>query len=158
MSVPTWLRRLSGADYVYQTYVLNIEIGKILANKPKKYKPNYSDGIIKSALSALKHLQMADSIYLSKYSFARDYFIRRDLLLKARGEIQHVATAIYVFLEIVRKHDHGSERINAEQMAKIFEQEIRIGGMCEKCFKLISGIIKSDINIYMKHIKPRTGG
>ncbi len=53
MSVPVWKRKLSSAEYVYQTYQLNIRLGEILINKPQKYKANYADEIIQTALSAL---------------------------------------------------------------------------------------------------------
>ena len=105
MSVPTWKRKLSGAEYVYQLYQLNIRLGEILVNKPQKYKQNYTDEIIQTALSALKHAQTADSIFLGKYSREKDFLIRREQLLLAKGEVQHVATACFIFLEIVRRHD-----------------------------------------------------
>lgn len=62
MSVPVWKRKLSSAEYVYQIYQLNIRLGEILVNKPQKYKANYTDNIIQTSLSALKHVQIADSI------------------------------------------------------------------------------------------------
>lgn len=79
MSVPVWKRKLSSAEYVYQTYQLNIRLGEILINKPQKYKANYADEIIQTALSALKHVQIADSIYLSQYAKKEDYFLRREI-------------------------------------------------------------------------------
>ena len=65
MSVPTWKRKPSSAEFIYQVYQLNIRLGEILANKPQKYKQNYTDHVVKTAMDALKHLQIADSIYLS---------------------------------------------------------------------------------------------
>lgn len=35
MSVPTWRRELSKADYMYQTYRLNVRIGEMVINGPK---------------------------------------------------------------------------------------------------------------------------
>ena len=90
-------------------YLLNIRLGEILNNKPKKYKTNYADEIIKTALSALSHLQLADSIYLTKYLTKEEFLIRHNALILARGETQHIATACYIFLEIVRKHDYAND-------------------------------------------------
>lgn len=109
MSVPVWKRKLSSAQFIYEVYTLNIRLGEILENKPQKYKANYADDIIKTALEALEHLQIADSIYLTKYSSVKDYEIRREHLLVARGQIEHVATASFIFLEIVKRHHHASE-------------------------------------------------
>lgn len=150
MSVPVWKRKLSGAEYIYQVYQLNIRLGEILANKPKKYRNNYTDEIINTALSALKHLQVVDDIFLTKWSTKQDYEIRHENLHIARGEINHVATACYVFLEIVRMHDQASDKY-----AKIYDEEIEIGGMCEDCFQLITGIINSDKETYKKYIDPK---
>ena len=108
MSVPVWKRNLSKAEYIYQTYRMNIRLGEILANKPKKYQKNYSDELIKTALSALKHLQVADSIFLTKQSTEKECEIREENLLLAKAEIAHVATVAYIFLEIVRTHGDSS--------------------------------------------------
>lgn len=160
MSVPVWKRKLSSAEYVYQTYQLNIRLGEILINKPQKYKANYADEIIQTALSALKHVQIADSIYLSKYSKESDYYMRRKNLQLAKGEVQHVATASFIYLEIVRHHDYASEGVvkMVERYAKLYDQELEIGRMCESCHNLISGVIKSDTELFNKYIKPRKDG
>lgn len=154
MSVPLWKRKLSSADFLYKPYYLNIRLGQILANKPKKYKTNYTDHIIKTALSALQHLQTADSIYLSKYTTLQEYEIRHEALLLARGEIENVATACYVFLEIVRKNDFASDK-QIDEFVKIYDQELEIGGLCEDCYNLISGLIKSDRELYRTYIAPK---
>lgn len=180
MSVPVWKRKLSSAQFLYEVYTLNFRLGEILANKPQKYKPNYADDIIKTALSCLKHLQIADSIYLSKYSSVQDYELRRENLLTARGEIEHIATASYIFLEIVKRHDHASEgkprkkpkkaaelteeeltaaeerrrKQEEEYKKKLSDQELEIGEACETAYKLISGVLDSDKAIYKEYIKP----
>lgn len=160
MSVPTWKRKPSSAEFIYQVYQLNIRLGEILANKPQKYKQNYTDHIVKTALEALEHLQIVDSIYLSKYSGEQEYRIRREHLLKARGQIEHLSTAAYILLEIIRKHDYASEgpQKSDRLYAKLYDQEMEIGDRCEQCYKLISGIIKSDMETYKKYIRPQKGG
>lgn len=158
MSVPTWKRKLSGAEYVYQLYQLNIRLGEILVNKPQKYKQNYTDAIVKAALAALEHAQIADSVYLGQYSKEQDYRFRREQLLLAKGEVQHVATACFIFLEIVRRHDHAGEGESDRIYARLYDQELEIGELCERCHKLLAGVIKSDGDLYNKYIKARSGG
>jgi hypothetical protein len=150
------MRKLSSAEYVYRVYKLNIRLGEILINKPQKYKQNYSDQIIKTALSALEHVQTADSIFMSKYTKEEDYLLRKKCLLLAKGEIQHLATASYIFLEIVRKHDYASETVVGifDRYAKIYDQELEIGEMCEECHKLIVAVLRSDRETYNKYIRP----
>lgn len=43
MSVPAWERDKSKTDFIRLLMELNIRIGKIVGNKPKKYKQNYGD-------------------------------------------------------------------------------------------------------------------
>lgn len=54
MSVPTWKRSKSKVEFLNLLMELNINIGKITANKPKKYKANYGDHLIKEGLRGLK--------------------------------------------------------------------------------------------------------
>lgn len=146
MSVPVWKRKLSSAEYVYQIYKLNIRLGEILMNKPQKYKTNYTDEIIQVALSALKHVQIADSIYVSKNMKESDFLVRRNNLLLARGEVQHLATSCYIYLEIIRIHHFGSQKMT--ESAKIYDQELEVGEMCENCYNLIKGILDHDKTVY----------
>ena len=156
MSVQTWKRKLSNAEYIYQVYQLNVRLGEILVNKPQKYKTNYTDEIVQTALGALEDLQAADSIYLSKYALEQDFLLRRRHLLEARGKIEHVATACFIYLEIVRKHDYASQKDRDDRLyAKLYEQELEIGERCETCYKLVSGVIKSDMELYRQYIRPK---
>lgn len=179
MSVPVWKRKVSSAQFIYEVYTLNIRLGEILMNKPQKYKQNYADGIIKTALSCLEHLQIADSVYLSKYSSVGDYELRREHFLTARGQLEHIATASYIFLELVKRHDHASEgkpkkkaglektkeELNAaeerrkkqeeEYKKKLSDQELEIGDACETAYRLISGVLDRDKEIYKTYIKPK---
>lgn len=176
MSVPVWKRKASSAQFIYEVYTLNIRLAEIMANKPQKYKANYGDEIIKSALSCLEHLQIADSIYLSKYSSVEDYNLRREHLLTARGLLNHISTAGFIFLELVKRHDHASEgkpskkplspkeitdaeerrrRQEREYKKKLSDQELEIGESCETAYKLISALLDADRKIYKEYIKPR---
>lgn len=137
MSVPTWKRKQSSVEYLHKTYKLAIDIGGIVNNKPKKYKPNYGDALIKASLSALKHCQIANSIFVHPNMSEDDFILRRKHLIEARGNVDHIATVGYIFLELCRKCDG----IDHE---KITRQEMRIGDICTDCHNLISGVIKSD--------------
>ena len=158
MSVQTWKRVLSSAEYVFQTYLLNVRLGQILVNKPQKYKTNYTDKILGTAMDALENVLAADSIYLSRYSLEQDFLKRRAYLQDAKAQVRSVATLSFVFLETVRKQDYSiNEYVNDIDwlLGRMSSQEIEIGDMCEKCHKLISGLIKSDAELYRKYIRAR---
>ena len=148
MAVPTWKRKLSNTEYLFQTYNFCIRLNEIMANKPRKYKTNNIDRILNTAFDALKHCQTANSIFFQQNSSEQDYFTRRKFLQTARGEIQNVATISYIFIETVRRHD-------SESGEKLYKQEMEIGDYCENINRLIEGVIKSDTEIYKKYIKTR---
>ena len=138
--------------------MLNRRLGEILINKPKKYKQNYTDRIIQTGLRAYEDVQKADSIYLSKYSYEQDFFKRRDHLQEARGAVQSVASECGLFLDLVRHHDYaaqGGAADDGRNYAKLYDQALEIGGMCEKCYELISGVLKADNELYKKAIRGR---
>lgn len=132
MSVVSWKRDESKVEYLYRTYELNLLIARIVASKSKKYKANYGDTLIKNGLDALKHLEIANSIYVST---KEDFILRRNHLLEARGIIDSLSTIAYIFLEITRTVDANG---------KADKQEEQIGELTRKCVGLITGVIKSD--------------
>ena len=139
MSVIKSDRKDSRAEYVEQTRKLVIEISRIVANKPKKYKENFGDHLIKTSLEALELVQTANTIYLRKETPQQDRDFRRTCLIKAKAKIQHVSTVNYIFLELCRNQDG----IKGEKIAK---GEAKIGKMCGEIVSLINGVIKSDKN------------
>lgn len=162
MSVPTWLRGQSSAEYLWRLYKLNIRIAEICANKPKKYRQNYGDALIKAGLQAMQSAQMANEIFMSKTTPAELYMLRRKRLVTAKGLLANLATTAYIFLELVKKSDQGAqcydpdERQKSQMRAdKINREEEEIGLACEEITRMIIGILKNDTAIYNKHIKRR---
>ena len=143
MSVPAWRRSVSNTDYLRLLFELNIRIGEMVANSPKKYRANYGDMLIKNALEALKHAQTANGIYVSPAMTETDYNLRRGLLQKARGTAENISTVGYIFFEQLRKHDH-------EESQKIYQREEYLGTTCGEISKKIGAVMKSDRDIYRK--------
>ena len=137
MSVPSWKRSESKSEYIRLLYDLNVRIGQIVANKPKKYRTSYGDMLVRSSLDALKHAQIANSIFMTASTGREDYLLRRQHLLLARGTVENIATIGQIFLEICRKADK-------ESAAKIYREEACIGETCGTLQKKISGVLKSD--------------
>ena len=138
MSVPTWRRSESATEYLWQIYQLNLEIAEIVSNKPKKYKSTHSDLLIKNALEALSNANMANDIFVKT---EREFEIRKELLLKARGHSYNVALLGDIFLELCKKSPECDKR-------KCTKQLERIGSRCATCLKLINGVVKSDKKRY----------
>lgn len=143
MSVPAWRRSVSKTEYLKLLFDLNIRIGEMVANSPKKYRANYGDMLIKNALEALKYAQTANGIYVSPAMPETDYNLRRELLQKARGTAENISTVGYIFLEQIRKHDH-------EESRKIYGWEEYLGATCGEISKKVSAVMKSDHAIYRK--------
>lgn len=143
VSVPSWKRSVSKTEYIRLLFDLNVRIGEIVANSPKKYRANYGDMLIKSALEALKYAQMANGIYVSTSMPETDYHLRRELLQRARGTAENISTVGYIFLEQIRKHD-------AEESGKIYRREEYLGTICSEISKKISAVMKNDRTVYQR--------
>ena len=142
MSVRVEDRGESKTNYVYQTYQLAIRVGKLVANKPKKYRMNYGDHIIELSLRAWEHTQEANNIYMTKDTSITDYKLRRKYLLMARGEIKHLSSAVSLFLDLtLGETASDSKSMNAE---KTMQTKAEIGGKCSEIIKMINGVINHD--------------
>ena len=141
MSVPTWLRSESRTRFLYRLYKLNIRIGEIVENHPKKYRANYGDVLITNALNALTHAEIGNGIFMHSATPEADYQLRRKHLREAKGYTESIATVAYIYLELIAKTD-GVKR------EKILKQEEEIGRDCEEIAKMLKGVLDSDRKIY----------
>lgn len=142
MSVPSWLRSTAKTQYINLLYQLNLKIARIVANGAKKYRKNYGDTLINSALKALQHAQIANSIYVSPKMAIEDYNLRRQHLQIARGTVENLATVSYIYLELSR---------NGADNTKIDKNEEYIGDTCANVHKMIGGVLKYDKSIIDKN-------
>lgn len=140
MSVPTWMRSESKTKFLWRLYRLNIRIGEIIENHPKKYRANYGDNLIKNALLALNHAQIGNSIYMHVATSENDFQRRRDHLSEAKGYTEAIATVAYIYLELIAKTDGAKKD-------KILKQEEEIGLECAEISKMIKGVMDSDRRI-----------
>ncbi len=143
MSVPTWERGLSRIQYIYELYKLNVEIGRIVMKKPKKYRANYGDRLITSAADALKNAQMANAIYMNSETNEFDYLKRRAHLQEAIALVDHIATLADIFLALNMDVDGVEHR-------KLEKEQLYIGAQTKLCRDLTAGVIKSDRKVYSK--------
>lgn len=143
MSVPSWKRSVSKTEYIRLLFDVNIRIGEIVSNSPKKYRGSYGDMLIKSALEALKYAQTANSIFVSPSMTEADYNLRRGLLQQVRGTVENISTVGYIFLEQIKKHD-------SEESEKIYRREEYLGTTCGEISKKIAAVIKNDRAVYKK--------
>ena len=146
MSVPTWKRSTSSADYIYYCFELNCKLGEIVMKKETKYRKTYGDHLIKTGLEALSHLQVANSIFIGKTATEAEFRQRRAHLKEAAGLLEHLSTTAYIFIELVRNNGQESNQ-------KLNNQEEYIGSKVEAIIRKTKGIIKSDAQIYKKYIK-----
>ena len=144
MTVAAWKRSVSKTEYLKLIYELNIRAGEIVMDKPKKYRMNYADAIIKNCIEAMKFAQTANSIYMTNKTPERDYQLRRECLQRTRGIIENISTISDIFLERVR-------RLDREDAAKIYKQKKYIADICSEIENKIAGVMKSDSALFKKH-------
>ena len=143
MSVPSWRRKLSKTEYLFQTFQLCKYVGRIVANMPKKYGASYGDILIQTTMEALKLGQTANGIFINDTA---SFQLRRASLLKMHGCIDHVSTCAYIYLETARAND----QIKTEKRDKMYEWENVIGTTCEEINRMIKGVMKSDHELLKK--------
>ena len=119
MSVPTWERHLAKTEYIFQTYQLNCDIGKIIANLPKKYAGSYGDYLIKAGLQAVQYGLTANRI---KIVDQPTFNTRRENLQLMRGCIDGMANAAYIYLEIART----DAAVPAKKKEKLYKWEEKL--------------------------------
>ena len=141
MSVPAFARKLSKTQYLYETFKLNVRLGQIVMSKPKKYRDNYGDQIIKSGLNALKFCQAANAIFMSDKTSESDYKKRRSYLINAMALIDNISTVSDIFLSL----NYNQDGAKKEQIEK---QEEYIGSTCRNIHSLIKGVIDSDTKVF----------
>lgn len=144
MSVPTWERDLSGIQYVYELYKLNVELGRIVMKKPKKYRANYGDRLITYGLDALKYAQMANAIYMNANTSEADYLTRRRHLQSALALSDSISTIADIFLTL-------NMEVDGIEYNKLEKEQLYVGSQTKLCHDLISGVIKSDRRVFNKN-------
>lgn len=145
MSVKVTDREESKAAFLGKLLELNKKIGITVANGPKKYSHTYGDRLISKALDALAHATEANSIYVGKGLNAEaDSRLRRELFLRARGEVKAVSSIASVYFRIMR----NSDSVKPTTREKATDRMESIGCLCYDISNLITGVIKSDKERY----------
>ena len=149
MSVPSWERELSGVQYIYELFKFNKRLGQIVMNHPKKYRENYGDHLIQSALDSLKHAQAANAIFMSTGTKEADYLRRRQHLQNALALIDHTSTVADIFLSLVYEQD-------GVKIEKLEKQQLYIGSQTKLIHDLIRGVMDSDADVFKGKKKPKS--
>lgn len=144
MSVPSWLRNISKVKFIWETYQLNVELGRMLNNKlPKKYKTNYTDKLIDSSAEALKLLLDANTVVINNNITKIDFEDRERNLRKAKVLIDYVGIYFAIFYDICKNNDE----IKNDKYYKDCEY---IGDQVELIINLISNLEESDRKRYKR--------
>lgn len=141
MSVPTWLRDESETEYLWQLYKLNIRLGEIVTNHPKKYRPTYGDKLLNNALEALTYARIADQVRITDSISKNSYLFRKENLIKTKGLVKSIISITYIYLELTSKTD-------GVKSEKILKQEEEIGLKCNEIIEKIEETLKQDKSIY----------
>lgn len=143
MSVPSSRRKISNIKFLHELFKFNIRLGQMCENGPKKYRNNYADHIIKTALKALQLAQYANSIYLSKNTTEEEFNERELALKKAASLVDNIATTADIYLEFTRGCGVSNDKVNKRQE--------EIGTTADEIISLLKGVEKSDKERYKKY-------
>ena len=137
MSVPTWKRKISKTEFIYQTYQLEKILVKLIYNTSSKYRRGIGDRLIWLCDSALYHGRIANGIHV-KSSNSLDQRLYE--LEKMKAAIDNIGTLVYIWIEAIREHDGVSKK----EDEKLYNKEDDIGFRCEHIITLIDNLKKSD--------------
>lgn len=116
-------------------------------NQPKKHMSSYGAEIIRSAVMALRYVQMGNTEFYNAATANEEKFrFRRENFKRALGCIENVATMAEIYFEIVRKNA-------SVECERVYKWEKRIGEACNKSHDLISAVIQSDQKVYQGKTK-----
>lgn len=140
LSVPTYRRKLSNTEYLWQIYLLCARTGEIVANKPKKYKGTFSDRLVNLSLQTLELAIRANEIRVTN---KEEYLKRKSLLTESKQTLWSYIIIFDLFLEACIKSPNTSQ-------SKIIKEQIELGERVSSILKMIDGVLKSDKERYVK--------
>lgn len=137
MSVPSYKRSVAKAVFVHKIFQLNVRIGEIVNNSPKKYKQSYGDMLIQTALKAFGEALSANEIFTHSKVPIEERTKRIEHLSNARSLCNKVAAIFLIYAELMRKSDSLSNE-------KAYRWEEDIGTRCVEINTILSGMIKKE--------------
>ena len=152
MSVPTWRRDESKTEFLYQIYQLNIRIGQMTANLPKKYHWSYGNDLVNMALKALYSAQRINREYMNSINYKESYILRTELCNDIITCMDHIGTVAFIYFEICKE----SPEIKGEKKSRLDKWEEEIGTTTNKINGLIVGLKKSDKERYNDFLRKDT--
>lgn len=120
---------------------MNVRIGQIIANKPKKYRDNYGDRIIQMGLDALKFARAANTIFMDENTTEEEFKKRRNYLRNVLICIDSLSSTADIFLELNRNCDGA-------RAEKIDKEERWFGTTCRDIHVLVRGVMDSDKKVF----------
>lgn len=148
MSVSTWERELSKAQFVYSAHQLLDIVSDLAYYTPKKYRDTYCDHIINAAINAMECAYSANQIVLDKYMSNSDIRERKRLLGQAVSYAVLVGVIAEHFLEHIRHCD-------GVKLSFVEQYEDKIALKINELRMLTLGVMKSDRKRIDKIIKDR---
>lgn len=136
MSVPSYERSESRAQFLQELHELCVRCGQIVMRKPTKYRATYGDRLINSCLDALQNAQFANHIYITKDTSAELKNLRKVSLTKARNLCYTIPSLAQIFLDLVGEIDGGS--------SKLAKEKAYFGEKCGTIVRLIDGVLEND--------------
>lgn len=129
MSVPKSERSESQMEFIRQLRLLEVEILRISASKPKKFSYFINNHIIKYAAEAYSSAKAGNTIYAITED---DIRLRRQYIYKSYASIMELISQVDVFYEVYKSDGLTNKQIE--------DLSIHL----ELCRKLIKGVLDKD--------------
>ena len=149
VSVKLCDRSDSKTQFLEELRKLNVRIGQIVVNGPRKYAASHGDHLVRCALEAYKHAQIANKTnYQRGRNVEQAYRIRREHFNEARGLVEHIGSAAKVYFDLMENIDGGGK-----DKKKASGRMEDVGMMCNKIIGMLSAVMKSDTERYREYTR-----
>lgn len=149
MSVKLCDRSDSKTQFLEELRLLNVRLGQIVVNGPRKYAASHGDHLIRCGLEAYEHAQIANKTNFQRgRNVEQAYRIRREHFNAARGIVEHIGSAAKIYFDLMMNIDGGGKDKN-----KAHGRMNEIGGMCNKIIGMLSAVMKSDTDRYREYTR-----
>ena len=151
MSVATYKRGESKAQFLDNLYKLNISVYGLVSKMPKKMQRIYGDKMINTALDAMKIAEVGNGIYLRNTTTQTSYEERIKCFEVVKGYVYSIMSIYNLSIDMMIENCH----INKVDSTKLVNNSLRTSKLCIDTMDLITNLIKSDKDRY-KNYKNKT--
>ena len=131
-NVPTWKRKQSEIQYIYDIFLISKHVGRLVHQTARKYRSSYGEKVISLCADA-----MVEAKKLQNYAITDEQILRKiERIDTCRAIIETCCTTIYIWIEILMDNDSLDEQTRK----KLFDREYTIGDLSDRVIRELNDL------------------